>query len=596
MANFQRNLVPAPLFRLWTLVRFERGLLKRLAFFQVLQSLTYLPFYAGVGYLINNILQNASLTVGQKVMWVGVYGFANLALWPVHAWFTVRAFAAGQELIRSATARLRRLLVDHLQRMSIGFFTRKGAGALANQVTVDLGKVEAFLSNVVGGLIVQLTIGAGALAWLFAMNWKLAAITLGAVPLQVLIIRVMGNRISALNRRVQESGESFSSQVVEFISGMRVTKSLGNEDIAAASLATAIDRIRTSGLDASVTMRWVMMGMQMIGEFMGVVIWCVGGLMFIHGTLPLGTLVAFTALLGFVRLGFNAYFNAYDAWAQARPGLESILSILDSDELEGFRHGAKQISLRGEIVLRDVTFVYPKAENAPVLRDVNLVIPAGQHVGLVGETGAGKSTLLDLIVGFYVPQHGQILYDGSPLADVGLRNLRRATAIMGQEAFLWNTSVRENIRMGRPHATDAEVEQAARQAQAHEFIVRLDRGYDTICGERGSRLSGGQKQRIALARVFLRNPSIVILDEPTSALDLSTEARLQADLEELCRGRTAFLVAHRLSTLRAVDRVLVFRQGRIIEDGAPQELLKNPHSAFARLSALQFPSKPEATA
>jgi ABC-type multidrug transport system fused ATPase/permease subunit len=395
---------------------------------------------------------------------------------------------------------------------------------------------------------------------------------------------------------VQESGESFSSQVVEFISGMRVTKSLGNEDIAAASLATAIDRIRTSGLDASVTMRWVMMGMQMIGEFMGVVIWCVGGLMFIHGTLPLGTLVAFTALLGFVRLGFNAYFNAYDAWAQARPGLESILSILDSDELEGFRHGAKQISLRGEIVLRDVTFVYPKAENAPVLRDVNLVIPAGQHVGLVGETGAGKSTLLDLIVGFYVPQHGQILYDGSPLADVGLRNLRRATAIMGQEAFLWNTSVRENIRMGRPHATDAEVEQAARQAQAHEFIVRLDRGYDTICGERGSRLSGGQKQRIALARVFLRNPSIVILDEPTSALDLSTEARLQADLEELCRGRTAFLVAHRLSTLRAVDRVLVFRQGRIIEDGAPQELLKNPHSAFARLSALQFPSKPEATA
>lgn len=596
MANFQRNLVPAPLFRLWTLVRFERGLLKRLAFFQVLQSLTYLPFYAGVGYLINNILQNASLTVGQKVMWVGVYGFANLALWPVHAWFTVRAFAAGQELIRSATARLRRLLVDHLQRMSIGFFTRKGAGALANQVTVDLGKVEAFLSNVVGGLIVQLTIGAGALAWLFAMNWKLAAITLGAVPLQVLIIRVMGNRISALNRRVQESGESFSSQVVEFISGMRVTKSLGNEDIAAASLATAIDRIRTSGLDASVTMRWVMMGMQMIGEFMGVVIWCVGGLMFIHGTLPLGTLVAFTALLGFVRLGFNAFFNAYDAWAQARPGLESILSILDSDELEGFRHGAKQISLRGEIVLRDVTFVYPKAENAPVLRDVNLVIPAGQHVGLVGETGAGKSTLLDLIVGFYVPQHGQILYDGSPLADVGLRNLRRATAIMGQEAFLWNTSVRENIRMGRPHATDAEVEQAARQAQAHEFIVRLDRGYDTICGERGSRLSGGQKQRIALARVFLRNPSIVILDEPTSALDLSTEARLQADLEELCRGRTAFLVAHRLSTLRAVDRVLVFRQGRIIEDGAPQELLKNPHSAFARLSALQFPSKPEATA
>jgi ABC-type multidrug transport system fused ATPase/permease subunit len=221
------------------------------------------------------------------------------------------------------------------------------------------------------------------------------------------------------------------------------------------------------------------------------------------------------------------------------------------------------------------------------LSDISLHIPAGQHVGLVGETGAGKSTLIDLILGFYIPNHGQILYDGRRLEDIGLLELRRNVAIMGQESFLWNTTVRENIRLGRPTATDAEVEQAAGKAQADRFIRALERGYETMCGERGGRLSGGQRQRVALARVFLRNPSIVILDEPTSALDLETEALLQDDLDTLCRGITTFIVAHRLSTLRSVDRVLVFKQGRIVEDGRVSELLANEAGHFARLTRLQ---------
>jgi ABC-type multidrug transport system fused ATPase/permease subunit len=192
-------------------------------------------------------------------------------------------------------------------------------------------------------------------------------------------------------------------------------------------------------------------------------------------------------------------------------------------------------------------------------------------------------------VAFYVPGAGQILWDGHTLDELGRMQLRRQTAIMGQDAFLWNTSVRENIRYGRPAASDAEVEDAARKAQAHDFILRLEQGYDTECGERGARLSGGQRQRIALARVFLRDPAIVILDEPTSALDLETEAKLQEDLDRLCAGRTTFIVAHRLSTLRAVDRILVFHQGQIVEDGAPEVLKALPGGHFARLWALQFP-------
>ncbi|MCS6242728.1 MAG: ABC transporter ATP-binding protein [Opitutus sp.] len=586
-----------PLQRLWTLIRFDDGLLRAAVVFQILQSLSYLPFYAGVGILVDHILQNTALTSEERIRWIGIYALANLALWPLHAWFTVKAFAFSQRLVRASTARLRRLLVDQLQRMSLGFFTRRGAGALANQVTVDLGRVEAFLVNLSGYLIVSITLGLGALVYLAWLSPLLAAITLLAVPAQVLVIRGVRRRLERLNQRVQQTGEDFSARVVEFIGGMRVTKSLGNEEIAAAELAEVIERVRGSGIEASVTMRWVMMGMQMIGEYLGVVVWCVGGLLYLNNSLPLGSLVAFAGMLGFVRGGFQSFFGAYDAWMQAKPGLEAMLAILDSQELEGYRpdgQSAQPPVLRGELTLRNVSFRYPGADTGtPTMVDINLHIPAGQRIGLVGETGAGKSTLLDLLMGFYQPDKGDIRYDDQPIADIGLRALRRSVAIMGQDAFIWNTSVRENIRFGRPTATDAEIEMAATKAQADDFIRKLERGYDTLCGERGGRLSGGQRQRIALARVFLRDPRIVILDEPTSALDLETEARLQDDLDILCQGRTTFIVAHRLSTLRGVDRVLVFQRGRIIEDGSVSALLARPTGHFARLMELQTRGLPK---
>jgi ABC-type multidrug transport system fused ATPase/permease subunit len=197
-------------------------------------------------------------------------------------------------------------------------------------------------------------------------------------------------------------------------------------------------------------------------------------------------------------------------------------------------------------------------------------------------------------MGFYLPSGGELLYDGRPLAEIGLRQLRRHIAIMSQDAFIWNTTVQENIRYGRPGASDAEVMDAARKAQAHEFILNLAEGYKTVCGERGSKLSGGQRQRIALARVFLRNPRIIVLDEPTSALDVQTEARLLADLDTLCRDRTTFIVAHRLSTLRDVDRILVFHQGRIVEDGSREELLARPDGYFRRLHSMQHFEAPTA--
>ncbi len=587
-----------PLRRLQAIVCVDPKKVRGAVFFQILQAVTYLPFFAGVGVLVDHILQNPDLTMEQRHRYIIYYALANLALWPVHAWCTVGAFARAQLLARAAVARMRGLMVDKLQLMSLSFFTRRGTGALANQVTVDLGRVEAFLSNVVGSLMISISLGVGALIYLFWLNPLLAAVTLVSAPLQLLVVRRMAGRLDSLNQHVQQSGENFSARVVEFIGGMRVTKSLGNEERVAKELAEVIERVRGAGMQASVTMRWVSMGIQMIGEFMGVIVWCVGGVLFLRGSLPMGSLVVFATTYGFVRGGMQALMGAYDAWAQAKPGLISMLGILDSHEMENSRQSSDSAPVRlgGALQMKNVTFRYPGLEGAPTVVDINLDVPAGQRIGLVGETGAGKSTLLDLILGFYLPDEGEIFYDGVPIDRIGLLELRRNVAIMGQDAFLWNTTVRENIRYGRPSATDEEVEDAARKAQADRFIRELEHGFGSQCGERGGRLSGGQRQRIALARVFLRDPAIVILDEPTSALDLQTEANLQDDMEVLCRGRTTFIVAHRLSTLRDVERVLVFKNGRIVEDGPMRLLLENPNGHFAKLMELQTRGLPRLAA
>jgi ABC-type multidrug transport system fused ATPase/permease subunit len=583
----------SPLRRLGRLANIERPLLVRAAVFQALQALSYLPFYAGIGIFVDKVLQNPALTPAQRYTGIGLYALANLALWPLHSWFTLRAFAYAQKFIRALTAHLRSRIVDQLQRMSLGFFTRRGAGAVANQVTVDLGRVESFLTQVVGSFVPQMVVGVGSIGYMFWANALLATIITTAIPLQILLIRRMQKRLNRLNQEVKESGEDFSAQVVEFIGGIRVTKSLGNENVVADRLKETIQRVREAGLQATVASRWMMMGIQIIGEYMVTIVWCIGGMLLLQGRLAFGELVSFTALLGFVRTGFQGFFTAYDSWMQARPGLVSLLDILDSPETETQGARPRQVEWDGSVSLRNLTFRYPGKEDVAGLFEIDLEVPAGQRVGLVGQTGAGKSTLVDLILGFYVPQQGEVRYGPHTLEDIGLIPLRRSVAIMGQDAFLWNTSVRENIRLGRPDATDEEVEDAARRAQAHDFIGKLDEGYDTPCGERGARLSGGQRQRIALARLFLRDPRVVILDEPTSALDLETEAKLQDDLDAFCQGRTTFIIAHRLSTLRSVDRILVLQNGRIVEDGSMADLLTNPEGQFAHLYALQAAGVPE---
>ena len=566
-------------YRLWMLLKVEPKVIAFGALWQALQAISHIPFTAGLGYFIDRVLP------AHRLDFIGYYALANLALLPVHGAFALAAYVNAQRLVRATVARLRRLVVDQMQRLSVSFFAAKGAGALSNQMTLDMNRVETFLEHASNAFVVNVAVGIATLVYLFVQNALLAWIAVALVPLQLLLVYVPRRRARQLQQHVQVHGEGFSERIVELISGMRVIKSFGNERLVRDRIVRQIEQLRVAGLRATLALRAQLLRVDLISLYVPVLVASFGGYLYLHGRVSVGQIVAYVGLLAYVQCGFSAFTNAYEEWTKARPHLEAVLSVLDSQELEAYRLPRRHVVLRGDVAFRNVSFAYP-GQDRNALSGVTLRIPAGQRVGLVGESGAGKSTMLNLLLGFYHPTAGDILYDGSTLAEVGLRPLRRATAIMGQEAFLWDTTIRENIRFGRPRATDAQVEEAARRAQAAGFIERLEGGFEARCGERGGRLSGGQRQRIALARLFLRNPAIVVLDEPTSALDLQTEARLEHNLASLCAGRTTFIVAHRLSTLRSVDRVLVFEEGRIIEDGSPAQLLANGETAFARLHAL----------
>jgi ABC-type multidrug transport system fused ATPase/permease subunit len=567
--------------RLLALTIVERSTATWSIVFQVLQAASYLPFTAALKYFIDVIIP------ARNGWAIAVYVVCNLLWWAIHAWCTVHSYRFRERLIRATIARLRRLVVDKLQQLSMNFFTARGAGAVANRLTVDMAKIEGLLNNLIGSFCINVTLGVCTVAYMLYLNPLLGGVTVGLVLPLFIVLRLLRGHLDTMQRTVQTGGEAFASRMVEFVAGMRLIKSFGNEDFSSVRLHESIERLRRDGLTANVAMRWVMMSMQMTSHVMVLGVWAVGGLLIANDRATFGDLFVFTAMVGFVQGGVAAFTSGYESWSQAKPGLEAVFTVLDSGEVENYTQAcANRVELAGDMRFQQVSFAYP-GSSEKTLHGIDLHIRAGERVGLVGETGAGKSTFLDLVLGFYLPTGGKVLYDGAELSAIGLKQLRGQTAIMGQEAFIWNDTVRENIRFGRPSAHDAEVEAAAKRAQADGFIANLESGYDYLCGERGARLSGGQRQRIALARLFLRDPRIVVLDEPTSALDLHTEAELQKDLERLCQGRTTLIVAHRLSTLRHVDRILVFDHGRVVEDGTPAELAGRDGGRFAHLLALQ---------
>ena len=476
---------------------------------------------------------------------------------------------------------MRRDMAEHLQRLPLAYFVRQPAGDVLSRFSGDLASVsDGFTGGVpvgttalVGGLI---TVGL-----LFTLEWRLALVATAGLIASIAAAHGLAARTATAGYAEKQAEARVMTAVAEQYGAQPVVRAFGLEAIARRDLATLLERLRHAGVRANFAMYLAERAPAVGVALTHVLLIGLGGWWTMRGELTIGTLVSFQVLFqglaGYVHsLGWvGAYL------ARAAGGGRRVAELLAAPAEPPPRPGATDLPrMTRALALDEVTFAY--ADGPPVLERVSFAVPQGARVAIVGPSGAGKSTLVHLLLRFADPAGGSITLDGRDLRDGTTASLRGQIAVVFQESFLFDTSVRENIRLGRPEATDAEVEQAARAAEIHEAIAAFPRGYDTPAGERGARFSGGQRQRLALARALLRDPAILLLDEATSALDPASEAAIDATLRRVARGRTVITITHRLTSVADADRLYVLDRGRLVEQGRHDELLAG-RGVYARL-------------
>ena len=475
---------------------------------------------------------------------------------------------------------LRVRIYDHLQRLSLSFFERTSTGELMSRVSNDVNALEQFVTHGVILITVDALRLAGAAAVLLALEWRLALVVLIPVPIMAFGLRYFNRRARPIYRRVRDRLGDVNARLQDDLAGIRVIQAFGQEDAELARFSAVSEGYYRERVRAIRTWSTFFPAMFFLSALGGVAVLGLGAQMVIAGQLTLGTLVAFLAYIISFYDPLRRLTEVDNTFQQAIAAADRIFELLD--EMPEIPEAADAVVLdkvAGKVVFDDVHFRY--GENAPVantgqkevLHDVEFQMAPGEVVALVGPSGAGKTSIANLLCRFYDPTHGRVLVDGHDLRAVQVRSLRRQVAVVLQDTFLFNASVRENLLYGKPDATEEELIAATRAAYAHDFIVEMPAGYDTEIGERGVKLSGGQRQRLALARAILADPRILILDEATSSVDAEAEYLIQQALEEVLKGRTALVIAHRLSTIRNADKIIALEGGRIREVGNHRELV-----------------------
>ena len=470
------------------------------------------------------------------------------------------------------TADIREHLYLSLEKLTLRFYDKRRIGSIMSRVTHDAGRLEDFLVDGLPYLVVQSLMLFGIVIFLFVMNWKLTLFVLIPVPILVVGSLIFWKYLRQLFRKWWQRWAGLSAHLNESISGIRVVKAFAQELQEAERFGKRNLALFKAGTVAGRGWMSFFATMNLLTGGGVIIAWLVGGIDIIGERLTLGTLMAFIGFL-WLLYGPLQWFGEINTWmTHAFAGAERIFEIIDAEEEAYDAPDAVPMpDIKGAVEFKDVTFGYDK--HKPVLHHVSLKVQPGEMIGLVGKSGVGKTTTINLICRFYKADEGSISIDGVNINDIRLQDLRTQIGIVPQESFLFNGTIAENIHYGKPDASLEEVMQAAIAANAHNFIIAKPDGYDTQVGEHGGNLSVGEKQRIAIARAILRDPKILILDEATSSVDTETEKAIQEALRRLVKGRTTFAIAHRLSTLRNADRLVVLEDGKVIESGSHDELI-----------------------
>ncbi len=523
--------------------------------------------------------QDRTVILSSALMLVGLAVTGGVASF-LQGYFSARAS-------HGAAFDMRNAIFDKLQRLSFSYHDKAQAGQLITRVTSDVDLVRDF----VGGGLVQ-TVSAlilliGAVTFLLRLDPTLATAALVVIPATAVVLLLFVRRLGPMFKEFQVRLAALNTILQENVAGARVVRAFAREDLETDRYDTANSTLLAQGLEVRRVVANafpLLFGVGTIG--VAIVTWA-GAVRIVAGTLTVGELVAFTAYLFLLLqplfiIGFGA-----QAIARAGASAERLFEVLDTPEDVSEKPGAVELgALSGRVTLRDVHFRYPGAERE-ILEGVDLDVEPNTTVAVVGGTGSGKTTLVNLIPRFYDVSSGAVLLDGVDVRDATLASIRGQIGFVMQDSVLFSGTIRENIAYGRPDATLSEIELAARSAQAHDFIAAFPEGYETRVGERGVKLSGGQRQRIAIARAVLIDPRVLVMDDSTSAVDSETEAAIRAQLDELMRGRTAFIVAQRLSTAREADLVVVLHEGRIADSGTHEELLERS-CLYAEIAASQL--------